>query len=85
MRNSIASDNVLHRSILKGFVFFTHFCDSSVKTELIYINNCAKNRNNRISMGTEVYRQFSMAFAFEPTSGQWTSSTENWMSAFCEF
>ena len=25
-----------------GFIFFTHFCDCFVKTELIYINNCAK-------------------------------------------
>ena len=44
------------------------------KTELIYRSNCAKNSLNRLHIGTIVYRQFSMAFAFEPTSGQWTCS-----------
>ena len=65
-----------HRSILLqpteehewgGFVFFAHFCDCYVKTELIHRLNCAKNSLNRIQIGTIVYRQFSTAFAFELT------------------
>ena len=35
------------RSIMARFTFFTHFCDCSVKTELIHRNNCAKNSFNR--------------------------------------
>ena len=38
----LSSHNGLHRSIVKGFVFFAYLCDCSVKTELIYWNNCAK-------------------------------------------
>ena len=38
----LPSHNGLPRSIVKGFVFFTHLCDCSVKTELIYRINCAK-------------------------------------------
>ena len=58
--------------IVKGFIFFTYVCDCSVKTELIYRNNCAKNSFNRVLVGTIVDRQFSTAFALELTSGQWT-------------
>ena len=62
------SDNWLPRSIVKGFIFFTHFCDCSVKTELIYRSNCAKKSLNRLQIGTIVYRQFSTTFAtFSPT------------------
>ena len=32
-----------------------------------------------------VYRQFSMSFAFELTSGQWSRSTEYWTSALSGF
>ena len=32
----------LHRSIMIGFIFFTHVCDCSVKTELIYRSNVRK-------------------------------------------
>ena len=32
-----------------------------------------------------MYRQFSVSFAFENTSGQWSRCTESRMSAFCEF
>ena len=67
-----------------GFIFFTHFCDCSVKTELIYIGNCAKNSCNRFLVGTMVDRQFSIAFAFELTSGQWTRGSKDWVFAFCE-
>ena len=59
-----------------GFIFFTHFCDCPVKTELIYRSNCAKNSCNRFQVGTIVDRQFSTAFAFELTSGQWTRGSE---------
>ena len=69
------------RSVVKRFIFFTHFCDCSVNTELIYRNNSF----NRFQIGCIVYRQFSMSFAFESTSGQWARSPENWVSAFCEF
>ena len=31
-------------SIVIGFILFTHFCDCTVKTELIYRNNCAKTQ-----------------------------------------
>ena len=67
-----------------GFIFFTHFCDCTVKTELIYRSNCAKNSCNRFLVGTIVDRQFSTAFAFELTSGQWTRGSKDWMSAFSE-
>ena len=69
---------------MKSFVFFTHFCDCSVKTELIYKSNCAKNSWNRVLVVTLVDRQFSTAFACELTSGQWTRGTEDWVSAFAE-
>ena len=85
MRNSIALSQRVAPFFREGFVLFTHFCDCSVKTELIYRSNHVKKSLNRFQIGTIVYRQFSMAFAFESTSGQWTCSTENWMSAFCEF
>ena len=55
---------------MKGFVFFTHFCDCSVKTELIYRSNCAKNSCNRVLVGTIVDRQFSTAFF--PWADLWT-------------
>ena len=50
--------------IVIGFIFFKHFCDCSVKTELIYRNNCAKNSFNRRKIGAIVYKQFSTTFAF---------------------
>ena len=67
----------------KLFVFFTQIWDCSVDTELINRNNCAKNSFNRITIGTEVYWQFHTSFALERSSWQWTRSTENWVSAFC--
>ena len=70
---------------MKSFVFFTHFCDCSVRTELIYRKDYAKNSLNRFQIGTIVYGQFSMALAFERSSGQCTRGTGNWVSAFCEF
>ena len=45
-------------SIVARVTFFTHFCDCSVKTELIYRNNCAKNSFNRSWVGATVYSQF---------------------------
>ena len=42
MRNSIALRQRVAPFNHEGFVFFTHFCDCSVKTELIYRGNCAK-------------------------------------------
>ena len=59
--------------------------ECSVETELICRNNCAKNSLNRCLVGTIVNRQFSMSFASELTSGQWSRCTENWTSAFGEF
>ena len=56
-----------------------------MKTELVCRNNYAKNSVNRFLVGCIVYRQFTMSFAFELTSGQWGRSTENWTSAFSEF
>ena len=53
-------------------VLFTYLCECSVKTELNYRSNCAKNSLNRFQIGTMVYQRFSMAFDFESTSGQWT-------------
>ena len=64
--------------------FFTHFCHCSVKTELIYRNNCAKNSFNRSRIGAFVYRQFSTTFALEHSSGQWTRGSEDWVCAFCK-
>ena len=72
------------RSIVTGFTFFTHVCDCSVKTELIYRNNCAKNNFNRLKVGAKVYRQFSTTFAFLHSSGQWTRGSEDWVSTFCK-
>ena len=60
----LPSHNGLPRSTVKGFTFFTHFCDCSVETELIYRNNCAKNCLNRFLVGATVYRQFSATFAW---------------------
>ena len=40
------------RSFGKGFMFFTHFCDCSVKTKLIYRSNCSKNGLNRFQIDT---------------------------------
>ena len=59
--------------------------DCSAKSELVCTDNFAKNSLNRFQIGCIVYRLFSMSFAFELTSGQWTRGTEDWMSAFCEF
>ena len=64
------------RSIVIGFIFFTHFCHCSVETELIYRSNCAKNSCNRFQVGTILDRQFSTTFAFELTSGQWTRGSK---------
>ena len=80
----LSSQNGSPRSLVKGFILFTHFCDCSVKTELIYIKNCAKNSFNRRKVGAKVYRQFSTTFALKHTSGHWTRGSEDWMSAFCE-
>ena len=44
--------------------------DCSVKTELVCRDNYAKNSFNRFQIGCIVYRQFSMSFAFQLTSGQ---------------
>ena len=51
------------RSIVTRFIFFTHFCDCTVKAELIYRNNCAKNSFNRLKVGAIVCRQFCTTFA----------------------
>ena len=85
MRNSIVLPQRVARSIVKSFVFFTHFCDCSVKTELICRDNYAKNSLNRFQIGCTVFRQFSISFAFELTSGQWGRRPENWTSAFSKF
>ena len=69
---------------MKGFIFFTHVCDCSVKTELIGKNNYAKKSLNRCLVGTKVNRQFSVSFALELTPGQWKCWTENWTPAFSE-
>ena len=60
---------------MKGFIFLTYFSDCSVKTELIYRGNCAKNSCNRVLIGTIVDRQFSTAFALELTL--WTM--DSWL------
>ena len=39
---------------------------------------------NLFQIGWIVYRQFSMTFAFESTSGQWTRASEIWTSAHCD-
>ena len=80
----LSSHNGSPRSIVIGFIFFTHFCDCTVKTGLIYINNCAKNSFNRCKVGAIVYRQFPTTFAFKHSSGQRTCGSEDWVSAFCE-
>ena len=72
------------RSIGTGFTLFTHFCDCSVKTELIYTNNCAKNSFNRFKVGAIVYRQFSTTFALKHSSGQWTRRSKDCVCAFTE-
>ena len=45
-------------SIVKGFTFFTRFCDCSVKIELICRNNFAKNSLNCFLVCSKVNRQF---------------------------
>ena len=52
------------RSFVKGFIFFTHFCDCSVLTELIYRSNCAKNGVNRFQIDTIVNYQFFSRLCF---------------------
>ena len=68
MGHRLSNQNKSPCSYMAGFVFFTHFWDCSVNTELINRNNCAKNSFNRFEIGTIVYRQFSTAFAFKLTS-----------------
>ena len=53
MRNSTDLPQRVSRSIVIGFIFITHFCDCTVKTELIYRSNCAKNSCNRFLVGTK--------------------------------
>ena len=72
-------------SIVKGFTFFTRFCDCSVKIELICRNNFSKNSLNCFLVCSKVNRQFSVPFAFEITLGQWSRYTENWTSIIGEF
>ena len=50
---STALPQRIHRSIMKGFIFFTHFCDCSVKTELIYRSNCAKKTVSIVSKSAQ--------------------------------
>ena len=50
---------------MKGFKFFTHVCDCSVKTELIGKDNYAKNSLNCFLICSKVNRQFSVSFAFD--------------------
>ena len=82
MRNSTALPQRVSPFHHERILFFTHFCDCSIKTE--HRCTCAKNSCNRVLVGTKVDRQFSTAFAFELTSGQWTRGTEDWVSAFDE-
>ena len=84
MRNSIVLPQRVAPFYHEGLIFFTYLCDCSVKTELIYRSYCAKNSFNPRRVGLIVDRQFSTAFAFEPTSGQWTRGSKDWVSAFCE-
>ena len=72
------------RSIMKGFIFFTHFIDCSVKTELIHRSNCAKKSCNRVIVNTIVDRQFSTAFAFLADLWIMDSWHGRLVSAFCE-
>ena len=44
----------------KGFIFFTHFWDCSVKTELIYRSNGANNSCNRVLVGSLELREGPM-------------------------
>ena len=81
----VSHHNGSPRSLLKGFMLFTYLCDCSEKTELGCRDNYAKNSLNRFQIGCIVYRQFSMSFAVELTSGQWGRCTENWTSAFGKF
>ena len=69
-----------------SFKFSTYVCDCSVKTELIGKKQlCEKWSQSFPGRVQSENRQFSMSFAFELTSGQWSCCTENWTSAFCEF
>ena len=65
---------------LSGRVSYSSHISSTApsKAELVCRNNQAKNSLNRFQIGCKVYRQVSMAFAFESTSRQRTCSTENW-------
>ena len=67
------------------FILFTYLSNCSVKTELVCRDNYAKNSFNRFQIGCIVYRQFSMSFAYESTSGQCARSAEDWTTTFCEF
>ena len=72
-------------SILMIFTFFTHVCNCSVETELIGKNNYAKNGLNCFLICSKMYRQFSVSFASEFTTGQWSRCTENRTCAFGKF
>ena len=77
----LSSHNGLPRSIVIGFIFFTHFCDCPVKTELICRNNYAKNSLNCFLSGTKMNQPFSSTFAFKHSSGQSTRGSKDWVSA----
>ena len=56
------------RSVVKGFIFFTHLRNFSVKIELISRDNNAKNSFNYFLNDYKVTQQCTMSFAFELTS-----------------
>ena len=65
-------------SVLARVTFFTHFCDCSVKTELIYRNSCAKQIQSFPGHCNSVLTIFHH-FALKHSSGQWTRGSEDWV------
>ena len=70
---------------MKVFTLFKYLRDCSVKTELV----CRKIMRKLVSIvskiGCIVNRQFTLSFALELTSGQWSRSTENRTYALSKF
>ena len=78
----LPSDNGLPRSVVKGFTFFTHFCDCSVDTELIDRNNRAKNQFNGFCTSALVNGFLSSSSAFQFSSFQGAGGAKERMTAF---
>ena len=86
-RNPASTQNLLNLSCCDNFSIRSPYCCN--RRSLRARSSQSKGASVLITLGTQigtiVYRQFSTAFAFELTSGQWTRGAEDWMFAFAKF